>query len=489
MAQAPDPVAGPSGKPSPQKPYTIPAFVFDRTLIANIPETVIYMAHHQIVTVRTIEEFGGNTRTDTERVRFIHELLIKHDLIPKGENVSIKGDKEAMNFQCQATVCLENQNPTEALYFFNKMVSLVDYKSVGSPMSFAFRSSVFANLGRWSECLEDTEVAITSDVLEETFLAKLLERQKEAKAQVEKETKRLRELVEKPFTYEPEVQDKSQRIPNVAACIRIETTKKKGRRLLAKRDINPGEIMAIARPYCHRIMPIRKYLRCHNCLSENNMRLIPCGFCTQAMFCGAECSIKAFNSYHRMECPIIDFMHRFLNLEEQLVVRMTLKAALCFPSIAELRNFLQNECLAHSDALNPIAKYYTEDQQALHQILRLRNSRSFREGTDVFRRATLAAMISEMLIRYSKMKDVLALPEDMDFFMDLFMQMVFIADLNTRNLRNMRGDIYAKGIYPMVGLFNHSCAANVDRFGYNQEMVLVTNRKISAGDELTNNFG
>lgn len=492
MAESAPATAGPSSgqqeeSPS-EQPYTPPAFMSDPQLAANIPEMVVYLAHNKIVDSATIESFGDSSRTHVERVRFVQDLLIKHNLIPQDLRVSQKGDELAMIYQCQATRCLEQQKPSEALYFFNKMVSLVDYESVGAPMSFAFRSSVFAKLGRWAESLEDAELAITSDLLEDSFLDKLLDRKTEATEALEKEQD-LSDGSQTPFSYTPTVAESTKRMPKIANFIRLETSKKKGRRVLAKRDIVPGDIVAIARPFCHRLMPKRTYTRCQYCLSENSMRLIPCGLCTQSMYCGSDCMMEGRLAFHKMECPIIDFLHRSLNLDELLIVRMTLRAVSCFKTIAELRDFVLNKCQSHSDALNPIAKFYTDDQKALHQILRLRSSENIREGSDVFRRSTLAALITTMLVRHTKMKEMLEKPEDTEFFMDLMMRMAFIADFNTRELRNMKGDIYAKGIYPFVSLLNHSCSANVDRFAFKDEMVLVTNRKIAINEELTTNFG
>lgn len=481
MAQ---PTAGPSNAQAPDEDLE---FLRNPRLVVKISQMFLYLEEN-VVDEETFENFNDEDQSHVERVRFIQKALLEHDLIPRELNERKKNSDLAKHYQSEATKCLAQKKPFEALYLFNKMVALVDYTSVGSPMNYAFRSSLLSNLDRWEESLEDIELALTSDHLSVEFTERLLQLKDEAIEEVEKQQE-ISEGSQTPFSYTPTVKENTKRLPKVANFIRLETSKKKGRRVLAKRDIPTGSIVAIARPFSHRLLPIRNYTRCHNCLSRNHLRLIPCGFCTTSMYCGSDCMMEGRRTFHNIECPIVDFLDRALNLDELLILRMTLKAVSCFSTIAELRNFMHNECQSHSDALNPIAKYYTEDQKALHQILRLRTSELVRDGPEVFRRATLTAVLTIMLIRHTKMKDLLQAPKDEEFFIELMMRMAFIADLNTRNLKNLRGDIYAKGVFPLPSLFNHSCAANVDRFAYKDELVLLTCRKISAGEELTTNVG
>lgn len=485
---AEQPVAGPSGQQPDAQQHNDFEFLENPELIRAIPELVVYLLKNNIVPQSIVDTFGDNSRTNAQRVRFIQKVLIDNKLIPKNENMTKKGDENAMLYQIRATYSFKQDQMCEALYFFNKMLALIDYQSTGSSQSFSFRASVFENLKYWKECLADLDEAIQITLTDDEFLDKLKKRRDQALNELEN-AKRLRKEGPAPFSYQPKVEHNSKAFPKIANFIRVETSKKKCRRVLAKRNIPAGEIVAIARPFCHRLLPKRMYTRCHHCLSENNMCLRPCAMCTQTMFCDHDCT-TAGRDIHQYECPIIDLMHKMLNQEELLVVRMALKALTCYKTVDALRHFVLNKCQnAHSDALCTIARCYTEDQQALHQILRLRSSEKIREGLDIFRRSILVALITTLMLEHSSLKKKLPKPEDVDFFMDLMMRMAFIADFNVRELKNMTGDAYACAVYPMVSLVNHSCAANIDRYAFKDEMILVTNRKIDESNELTTNLG
>lgn len=104
----------------------------------SIPEIILHLVYNNFVDKDTLAKFGDSSRTHAQRVKFIVRLLVQHSLIPEDLKPGKKGDEQAMIFQCAANHSLENRKPAEALYFFNKMVALVDYESVGAPMSFAF---------------------------------------------------------------------------------------------------------------------------------------------------------------------------------------------------------------------------------------------------------------------------------------------------------------------------------------------------------------
>lgn len=481
MAEAPieeDPVEEPN------------PFLSDPQLVANIPQMIVYISRNCNVNAETFEGFAASGRTNAERVRFVQALLIEHNLIPQDLKESPKNTPEAMLYRVRATHYLQNNQIKHALYAFNKMFSLSDYSTIESPVNYYYRSTFFADLKRWADSLADVRISILFEDVDDEFYDQLIERRTMCHREMEKEQD-ISEGSQTPFDYTPKV-DRTQRFPrfpNVGNFIKLKSTKKRKRHVQAKRDIHPGEVVALAPPFSHRIMPNCIWKRCQYCLNDNGLRLVQCGLCTQAMYCNDRCLLLAYEKYHKMECPIIDYLHQSLNIEELLIVRMALTAVACFNTIDELRKFMSEMSEMQNDALNPIALLYDEDQRALAQILRLSNSQGVRDGFDVFRRSTLTALVTTLLMTHTKLNKLLKTPEDVDFFMELMMRMAFISDVNARDLRNLKGEVYARGVYPLVSLLNHSCSATVDRFAYKQEMVLVVNRKIEQGQELTTNYG
>lgn len=67
-----------------------------------------------------------------------------------------------------------------------------------------------------------------------------------------------------------------------------------------------GDIVAIERTDCVDIAPGNRYMFCANCFRQNDLDLIPCPNYHSAMFCSPECLTAENQSYHVIECPIMD---------------------------------------------------------------------------------------------------------------------------------------------------------------------------------------
>lgn len=90
---------------------------------------------------------------------------------------------------------------------------------------------------------------------------------------------------------------------NDFSAISIEYSKKYGRHLVTNRNINPGEIIFIEKPYTHCVSLLRGHSYCFNCLSPS-VSNIPCEHCAWAMYCSEECKQEAWTKYHNLECSV-----------------------------------------------------------------------------------------------------------------------------------------------------------------------------------------
>lgn len=79
-----------------------------------------------------------------------------------------------------------------------------------------------------------------------------------------------------------------------------------GRFAKAKRDIEPGAIVAEEEPHCLAISITVSASNCSNC-AKSMINPIPCGFCKYSTFCSSECMEQAKS--HKVECKIINSLY------------------------------------------------------------------------------------------------------------------------------------------------------------------------------------
>jgi MYND finger len=93
--------------------------------------------------------------------------------------------------------------------------------------------------------------------------------------------------------------------PNVADCIELVYNKKYGRHFITKRNLKVGDIVILDRPYQVYLLDEYSYQRCANCLTENQLNLIPCTDCSKTMFCSRSC-MESAQKFHKILCPIVE---------------------------------------------------------------------------------------------------------------------------------------------------------------------------------------
>lgn len=93
------------------------------------------------------------------------------------------------------------------------------------------------------------------------------------------------------------------------SSIEIKYSGKYGRHIVATRDINVGEVLAVQKPYATILNPARRYNNCWNCF-EQIWSGIPCDNCPHVIFCSEECKTEAWLTHHKIECNLISILHR-----------------------------------------------------------------------------------------------------------------------------------------------------------------------------------
>lgn len=112
----------------------------------------------------------------------------------------------------------------------------------------------------------------------------------------------------------------------------------KGRHLVAKEKIAPGEVVLIDRAFCLVLIPEidekqkegqlfgTEHRYCHKCLTKT-FCLIPCEYCSYSRYCSEACQEEAWLEYHQWECEIGGDLV-LMGVMAQLALRVTLKAGI-----------------------------------------------------------------------------------------------------------------------------------------------------------------
>ena len=72
----------------------------------------------------------------------------------------------------------------------------------------------------------------------------------------------------------------NEKIPFIVNCLELREDEKYGRHIVTTQDLKTGDFIAIEEPFCKIGKADFSYSRCSNCLTSNNLNLIPCTGCT-----------------------------------------------------------------------------------------------------------------------------------------------------------------------------------------------------------------
>lgn len=122
----------------------------------------------------------------------------------------------------------------------------------------------------------------------------------------------------------------------------LKHNEKFGRHLVAKRDIKPGEIIMVDKPYYKCVNLNNSHAFCNHCLATT-WASIPCDFCTWCMFCSEKCKNEAWIKYHNFECSVIPYImfNEPSDYWKQLSLRLILAAINESGSIQNLKDELK----------------------------------------------------------------------------------------------------------------------------------------------------
>ncbi|NXL20869.1 SMYD4 protein, partial [Setophaga kirtlandii] len=119
---------------------------------------------------------------------------------------------------------------------------------------------------------------------------------------------------------EPEIWEENSRISGASSSLSLSFDAERGRHLVASQDIVAGQSLVKEEAFVSVLCPGESLplqdgdtawdtratnadLYCHHCLRQL-LASVPCQGCSYAKYCSQECADRAWQQYHRTECPL-----------------------------------------------------------------------------------------------------------------------------------------------------------------------------------------
>lgn len=108
----------------------------------------------------------------------------------------------------------------------------------------------------------------------------------------------------------PEIKCPSAKYPCASDAVDVKYSELFGRHVIATRRIEPGEIIAVEKPYSKFVTEEKLYLHC-TCCMRFVWAGIACDHCVNVVFCSEKCKAAAWEKYHRFECTPLDLILQY----------------------------------------------------------------------------------------------------------------------------------------------------------------------------------
>ncbi|CAK9799586.1 SET and MYND domain-containing protein 4 [Anthophora plagiata] len=506
----------------------------------------------------TVEPYGNHFKelsANGDREEMIKLLMS----IPYIENVKIvqsyrgKDDIKATELHGKSNgvvakdgVVHESGNKSDILtetLFTASVTSRVFLDALLDCAQYWYNSKAFVKCLKYCECmlalpenLYDRTTESMNDFLEHRKACIHLEHECSKKLKVSSsQDKRLRRKFNKNQTDSTSNLSSTNRTPTIPAvdgkkhtilescsdAVTMRFNEKKGRHLVATRNINAGSVLIVEQPFAfstNKEALNRNCLHCHITLKSNGSVKIPCYFCQTVSYCSEKCRKEAWQMYHRYECFIFDV---FYENDSEQTQRHTSHLLLAYRLIiagfmsSNIEHINNNTEKSEIPFLNDnFLRYHVANANKEYRDLGVSEAYNFRDYRTVLNLETHCSKIepSVNLIRaieavflakcftfiLSKM-DVICLKET---FISLAVATLHHLQAINCNAYEIVENIYDKethvweprhvggAIYPTVSLVNHSCYPNVVRHSYPSGVVVMRAlRFIGEGTEILDCYG
>ncbi|KPJ15627.1 SET and MYND domain-containing protein 4 [Papilio machaon] len=441
-------------------------------------------------------------QSNDERVLYVYELVKDLDCFPVLNNVK-KSDNVSTYYRNQGNKCFQLHENLKAWQFYNLALLHAPFNSNNYCYALSNRSIIFLELKKFEECLVDIDKVLALDYPKE-LQEKLLKRKEICDEKLLKNTFKnaeksdLSEILAMKST-------KDSRYLCASTKLEVLFTEQFGRQVIAKEDINVGEVLVEEEPYLTVQLKSQFILSCSYCLSRQK-NLYPCDNCCYALYCSTECKNKAFKEYHAVECQLMATLYNmdFTKLE-LLALRTVIKSrndhnnwADLFKTISDAEANMNNEFRGHVQ----VNGKWIFDSKHYATIHTLESNIDKRSVSDIFQKSVTGAVFLKFLkedTNFLQLEDIKLYETVVKTVAGLLLLHLMTSPTNMHGITSTMetNGVYVKEVnlasapYGYHSLLNHSCSPNVVRYNKigSGSMSLMVLRPIKKGMQLFDNYG
>lgn len=255
------------------------------------------------------------------------------------------------------------------------------------------------------------------------------------------------------------------KIPFIVECLEMRKTKKFGRGIYTKRELNVGDIIAVEDSVIRRMFPpsLAGYSFCCNCLKSCQMNLLPCLKNGSLMYCSTDCREKTYEKIVEMTSLMRignDLSH------EKIYADIAEK----FGGRANLLKFLEQNDVTKLDKT-----VFDYDWNTLNEADYNRNlAICFLSFSDSY---SLAPVLN-----YGYEEPPEQLTKGNKYILDLIKHACGLMSINSKCIR------YGALGLSFGNLFNHSCMPNIQRVQIENKVAFYVSKPVKAGEQLFESY-
>ncbi|TRY73713.1 hypothetical protein TCAL_07774 [Tigriopus californicus] len=457
-------------------------------------------------------------------------------------SISQKDAKKSVQFRDQGNKNYQAKHFYSALDCYTKAICQGPIGSETLALALANRSAVMFHLKEFQHCIQDLDLAIASDYPKKT-LFKLYERKikcltqlgnlnlaqttlnqfskaldfavlepsKKQKmfSELEKTISKIKAKPQEDSTFKsladelPKLNSRNDKFPSFAKCLSVEYNAKRGRHVVANRDIKAGEMVMVELPTVVVVRDEFKSLFCSNCLRKS-YGSIPSPLNSVEVFCSHFCLEQGLNSFHRCESKILEHIqHSGLGKAEW---RLAIRAVTQKPLEYFRKN--QDKFQNHSSrfGMNEGDQYGADEYQALFHLVV--NRQAWNLSTDLFK-AFVACFYTRCLHLGGYFDDeenddngvnggwTGTLSDDQLFITEFMVHIMEASTMNSHEISHVTAPTNVpwfhgqpRRVGPVLNIYgsllNHSCDPNIFWINRGKAIISFASKDIKMDDEVTN---
>lgn len=411
----------------------------------------------------------------------------------KMHTLSQKSNQTSQQKRRSAKLHFDERDWETAIDLYNESLCFAENGSSDLGLSYANRSACFFNMRMYAECLIDIDLAIENNCpknLHDTLIAR--------KNACKKNISNGLQVKQRELTLDFPADEK---FPGISKAIAIEKDGKGNPMVVAKQNIDVGQIIAIDKGFMKTLFTIYGW-KCNICL-KSKTNLVPCKKCTTAMFChGCE-----HNNLHQYECGMKTSLYSNYNNYLMQELRTFFIALDLFSTADEMMNFVE-QSIGHGQTEVP--ESLQDDRSRYRTYLKMVfNSPEAKDvqfapivfclykilleipkvNMHIFKKKKTVFLL---LISYFQVKVMFESKRHRRFLMHIIGHHVQINIRQTflfvKDTVDNRGKEVHQTLYSQVGLLlsyiNHACSPNVTPLDHDGDTVYMAVRPIDRGQEV-----